>query len=920
MTLPQLTDGTWYFHIVSKDNGGNTGWEAAHYKFKIDTHVEAPKIISNTHPDESKWYNSPVIKLSWAVPQDLSKIKSFYYIFSKEKLLKIPHETAVNTDKREIEFKVEEEGTYYFHLVGEDNAGNIGEEPAIFRINVDLKATPPDIMSSTHQNPDKYYANTRPIFIVEHVDDLSGIDGFYYAVDKNQESIPDKKTGKWTKDSTITITESLEDGQWYFHIVTKDIAGNIGTTASCCSFKIETKPPEVHIIEPKKFQASESFEVEWWGEDKESGVNCFTLDYKEGDKGKWKPWVNEVKTTAATFRGEDGITYYFRIKARDNAGNLSDYLEDEKIHTTIDISPPSQVTQVVAKPVKEGKILIEWAKSVDTISGLAYYRIYRSSVSGQLGMQINDDGAVIEPRFIDESQDLEDGVIYYYTVRAVDNTGNERESGNKQVLAICDRIAMSPVARSITHPMQNEWYNNRSIKLSWDTPLDATKILGYYFVFDQIPTTVPDSKIGTWIVDNEMDFNNVSDGTWYFHIISKDEAGNISEEATHYQVNIDTSLPKPPVVASITHPDFNQWYNNNSPSFSWTTPPDPAGIEGFYYIYNQIKDTYPDLVTASWTKGTMASFVDVPDGMWFLHVTAKDNAGNISAEAAHFQVNVAMTPPPPVVFSSTHPDEDKWYRENTVKLQWKQREYVNEIIGFYYALDNSEFTVPNSKNNKTMDTNTAFTNLNDGIYYFHIVSVDKEGMLGKTATHYMVKIKSKVKVKGMITQANGIMPLASATVEIMKEDGTTLGVSISDKDGNYEIDNLPVGKVKIKVSAKNLPPQMIYDIHLKEDEPETILNVSSEIFALYESATDKIMFNYYVPEDGLVTIKIYNEAGKTLETIEERKKGNIYNSSYWDTAGIENGIYLYQVLSKGDESGKINKYAIRKIKKDRQVS
>jgi hypothetical protein len=387
----------------------------------------------------------------------------------------------------------------------------------------------------------------------------------------------------------------------------------------------------------------------------------------------------------------------------------------------------------------------------------------------------------------------------------------------------------------------------------------------------------------------------------------------------HYQVNIDTSLPKPPVVASITHPDFNQWYNNNSPSFSWTTPPDPAGIEGFYYVFNQIKDTYPDTVTASWTKGTMASFVDVPDGMWFLHVTAKDNAGNISEDAAHFQVNVAMTPPPPVVFSSTHTDEDKWYRENTVKLQWKQREYVNEIIGFYYAIDNSEFTVPNAKNNKTMDTNTAFTNLNDGTYYFHIVAVDKEGMLGKTATHYRIKIKSKVKVKGMITQANGIMPLANTTVEIMKEDGTTLGVSISDKDGNYEIDNLPVGKVKIKVSAKNLPPQMIYDIHLKEDEPETILNISSEIFALYESATDKIMFNYYVPEDGLVTIKIYNEAGKTLETIEERKKGKIYNSSYWDTAGVENGTYLFQVLSKGDESGKINKYAIRKIKKDRQI-
>jgi hypothetical protein len=240
---------------------------------------------------------------------------------------------------------------------------------------------------------------------------------------------------------------------------------------------------------------------------------------------------------------------------------------------------------------------------------------------------------------------------------------------------------------------------------------------------------------------------------------------------------------------------------------------------------------------------------------------------------------------------------------------------VNEIIGFYYVLDNVETTVPAPKNSRTMDTGINFPNLTDGVWYFHIVSVDKEGVIGKTASHFCVKVKTKAVIKGTVTQSNGIMPQSGATVEIMKEDGTSLGIGISDKNGNFEIDNLSVGRIKMKVLTKNLPPQMIYGLELKSDEAERFMNISTEIFAMYEQASDKIIFSYYIPEDGAVTIKIYNEAGKILHTIEEKKKGKIYNSSSWSTAGAEDGIYLYQITSKGDATSKITRYGIRKIKK-----
>jgi flagellar hook assembly protein FlgD len=120
----------------------------------------------------------------------------------------------------------------------------------------------------------------------------------------------------------------------------------------------------------------------------------------------------------------------------------------------------------------------------------------------------------------------------------------------------------------------------------------------------------------------------------------------------------------------------------------------------------------------------------------------------------------------------------------------------------------------------------------------------------------------------------------------------------------------------LKVLARGLPPQMVYDMELKSDEAERFLNISTEIFAIYEPSSDKIIFSYYIPEDCAVTIKIYSEAGKILNTIEEKKKGKIYNSSVWSTAGLEDGIYLYQITGKGEASGKVTRFGIRKIKKE----
>ena len=59
-----------------------------------------------------------------------------------------------------------------------------------------------------------------------------------------------------------------------------------------------------------------------------SGIASYDVQYREGSAGLWADWLVGATATSATFGPSNPIavqrdeTYYFRVRARDNAGNL----------------------------------------------------------------------------------------------------------------------------------------------------------------------------------------------------------------------------------------------------------------------------------------------------------------------------------------------------------------------------------------------------------------------------------------------------------------------------------------------------------------------------------------------------------------------------------------------------------------------
>jgi hypothetical protein len=50
-------------------------------------------------------------------------------------------------------------------------------------------------------------------------------------------------------------------------------------------------------------------------------LDTFDVDVRHGFSGAWQPWLRGTRLTSAQFDGERGQTYFFRIFARDQAGN-----------------------------------------------------------------------------------------------------------------------------------------------------------------------------------------------------------------------------------------------------------------------------------------------------------------------------------------------------------------------------------------------------------------------------------------------------------------------------------------------------------------------------------------------------------------------------------------------------------------------
>ncbi|MCX5776627.1 MAG: T9SS type A sorting domain-containing protein [Candidatus Firestonebacteria bacterium] len=236
-----------------------------------------------------------------------------------------------------------------------------------------------------------------------------------------------------------------------------------------------------------------------------------------------------------------GITYYYRVQPVDLAGNES--VLGNTILPALSKSLSTSVTSLTAVSKSGGKIELSW----QPLTGISYYRIYRSEDFGNKGSQVNPEGNTIAGIYSEYlSNGLADGKKYYYTAQGVDNSANEQQLGNNQASAVCDAVPPTlPVPGSSSHPEVSVSADN-SPDFFWVEAEDpkapaggATGVKGYYYILNRNPV---ESFSGNWSFKNGLvvSFDKIADGEWYLHVLAEDNAGNQSATASK-KISISTS-------------------------------------------------------------------------------------------------------------------------------------------------------------------------------------------------------------------------------------------------------------------------------------------------------------------------------------------------------------------------------------------
>ncbi len=108
---------------------------------------------------------------------------------------------------------------------------------------------------------------------------------------------------------------------------------------------------------------------------------------------------------------------------------------------------------------------------------------------------------------------------------------------------------------------------------------------------------------------------------------------------------------------------------------------------------------------------------------------------NILTSLGHGSYTLKIPAPAgPQVFSSTHPDQNKWHKNNNLSFSWEKEE---EVSDFSYSIDNNFHGIPDSISEGD-HTSVSYSDLEDGIWYFHIKA--KKGGSWGGVSHYLSQI------------------------------------------------------------------------------------------------------------------------------------------------------------------------------------
>jgi len=233
-----VTSGNHTFKVYSQDElQQNSSWSNNITVYIDITEPSDVNISSDTHPDNTTWYNNNTPVFNFTTSDQHSGVYGFYYVVDKNEST-VPDEfmgswttnssaiidewggvNVANASGSSIGLT---DGEWYIHVLAKDNVGNLGNATHyLFKVDT----TAPGLINNTPEN--NSVASTNPPTIqANYTDNHVGVDTSTIILELDGDDV----TASATINTTTTIytpPSSLSDGQHTVVIQLGDLVGNL---------------------------------------------------------------------------------------------------------------------------------------------------------------------------------------------------------------------------------------------------------------------------------------------------------------------------------------------------------------------------------------------------------------------------------------------------------------------------------------------------------------------------------------------------------------------------------------------------------------------------------------------------------------------------------------------------------------------
>ncbi len=690
MDVTGLTNGvTYYFVVRAEDSAGNEEGNLVELSAVPTTPVDSTPPDFNGLDAATDLGTGGAINLLWTPANDPDTLECnsdpslpitynvYYSMVSGTQDFMNANATTTSTF---IDITGLQNGAFYYFVVrAEDAAGNeeanLVEKSALPTTPVD--DTPPNFGGlqfaidagtggtvtlnwQAATDPDTVHSNSDPSLPINY-------DVFYSTTSAGQNFISPNAT---TTALSIDITGLTNGVPYYFVVRARDSAGNqeFNTVerSTIPTTPLDDTPPTFGGLDTAvDSQTDGDITLSWTAATDPDTVECNTdpsnpivysvyVSTLSGNQNFLLPNATTQNTNIEITGLMNGITYFFVVRASDAVGNQeSNVIERSAMPTTpVDDVPPVFSGIVVASDAGiGGAIDLFWAAATDPDiiecnsdpSNPITYKVYYSTASG--GQNFLTPDATTQGTSI-QITGLQDGVTYYFVVRAEDAVGN-MESNTVEDSAMPTTPVDTTPPQFLGLISATDLGTSGDVSLTWSSATDPDTI-----ECNSDPSLPLQYNIYVAVVSGGQDFlspnqtatgnqamiSGLLDGvTYYFVVRAEDAAGNEEDNTVEHSAMPTTPTDNTPpnfdglnlVVTDDEDGDITLTWNAATDPDDPECNTDPSTPITFNIYVSESPTAFDFSQPTATTSQQQYPFLDLERGVtYYFIVRAEDNAGN----------------------------------------------------------------------------------------------------------------------------------------------------------------------------------------------------------------------------------------------------------------------------------------------------